>query len=277
MSVAPFTDTNSIVLADLTQAKTEPWKRTSADGVTLALAQGSASSEVALVVTNAGKVSRKGAWVRLERRFEPLLNLKQQQGLGLEVEGDGSGALLAIRLESPHVIAYGAVADRYLPLDFTGRRSVRLVETESTRWSDYVWNDGKGAYNVYRETIDFKAVESVSVWLQNVAPQRESKCRIGPIRALPLRAGTVKNPKLTVGSEVIEFPVELASGNWLEANGPEDCQVYGSKGEPLGKVTPRGHWPTLRAGVTDLQFSAEPCPGPDPRAQVTLFSYGEAL
>ena len=55
---------------------------------------------------------------------------------------------------------------RGLTVDFTGRRFFSLVETESARWSDYVWNDGKGIYNAYRETIDFGAVESarLSFW-----------------------------------------------------------------------------------------------------------------
>ena len=85
-------------------------------------------------------------------RFSPLLNLKERQGLGVEIEGDGSGALLAIRLESPRAIAYGAIADRYINVDFIGRRFFSLAETESSRWSDYVWNDGKSPYNAYRET-----------------------------------------------------------------------------------------------------------------------------
>jgi hypothetical protein len=277
MSVAPPTDTNSIILGNLTKADAEGWNRTSADGVRLGLGDAPSGSDAALTVTNAGKVQRKAAWARLERRFQPVLNLKGQQGLGLEIECDASGALLAIRLESPHAIAYGAIADRYLPLDFSGRRSVSLVESESTRWSDYVWNDGKGAYNVYRETIDFKAVESVSVWLQNLAPGRETKCRISPIRAVPLRPATLKNLRLTVADQTIEFPIELTSGSWLEANGPEDCLLYGAKGETLGKVVPRGSWPVLRRGLSALKFSTEISPGPDPRAQVTIFSYGEEL
>ena len=152
-----------------------------------------------------------------------------------------------------------------------------LVETESKRWSDYVWNDGKGLYNVYRETINFSSVESVSVWLQNLPPGRETRIRIGPIRAIPLLSVAVKNPKITLAGNTVEFRVELASGSWIEGNGPDDCAVYGYKGEPLGKVSPRGDWPKLRAGVTPLNFSCEAGGGPLPRARVTVFADGEAL
>jgi hypothetical protein len=279
MSAAPLTATNSALLADLAQAGAEPWKRTSAEGVNFTLTPVTNRSEVecVLVATNAGKVARNAAWVRLERRFDPVLNLKQRQALAVEIEGDGSGALVAIRLESPHAIAFGAIADRYINVDFTGRRIFTLVETESTRWSDYVWNDGKGIYNAYRETIDFGAIESISVWLQNLPTGRETKCRLGPIRALPLRLLLVKNPKVSVGGSTIEFPIELASGSWIECNGPANCTAYGAKGELLGKVTPRGNWPMLPAGVAPLQFSCEPNNAATPRARVTVFSHGDEL
>jgi len=279
MSSAPLTDTNAVLLADLTRAGAEPWKATSANGVTFTVTPATNQSDpwYALVATNAGKVARNAAWVRVERRFSPVLNLKEHQALGVEIEGDGSGAVVAIRLESPRAIAYGAIADRYIKLDFTGWRSFSLVETESTCWSDYVWNDGKGLYNVYRETIDFGAVESISFWLQNIPPGRETRCRLGPTRALPLRPGLVKNPRISLGAATLEFPVELASGSWIEANGPDDCAAYGARGEPLGKVVPRGDWPMLQTGIAPVRFSCEPVGAANSRARVTLFSRGEEL
>jgi hypothetical protein len=230
-----------------------------------------------VVATNAGKVARNASWARFERTFSPLLNLKECQGLGVEIEGDGSGTLVAIRLESSRAIAYGAIADRYIIVDFTGRRFFSLAETESSRWSDYVWNDGKGAYNAYRETIDFSAVESVNVWLQNIPPGRETRCKLSPVRALPLRKGVVKDPSITLSGKTITFPVELASGSWIECNGPEDCAAYGSRGEPRGKVTPRGEWPTLATGIAPLQFSCDSTNAFKPRCRVTVFTRGKEL
>ena len=213
----------------------------------------------------------------MTKHFEPPLNLKDQPGLGVEIEGDGSGALVAIRLESPHHLAYGAIADRYLTVDFTGRRTFTLVETESTRWSDYVWNDQKGPYNVYRETIHFGAIESASIWLQNLPPGRETRIAIGPIRALPLRSVGVKNPKLTVSGQTVAFPVELKAGSWIECNGPDDCTVYGATGESLGKVKPQGDWPTLGAGGNTLECAFDAGDPIAPRVRVVTFAQGEAL
>jgi len=173
MAAAPLSDTNALLLADLTQASTGPWKSTTAAGVTFSLTPRT-NSDCLVVATNAGKVPRNAAWVRFEKPFSPLLNLKERQGLGVEIDGDGSGAMVAIRLESPRAIAYGAIADRYAKLDFVGRRFFSLVETDSGRWSDYVWNDGKGAYNVYRRRLTLGplnlSVSGSRIFLPGVRP-----------------------------------------------------------------------------------------------------------
>ena len=77
--------------------------------------------------------------------------------------------------------------------------------------------------------------------------------------------------------KTIEFPVKLAAGSWIEANGPEDCVLYGSKGESLGKVTPRGEWPTLGVGHNELQFTCESDTGVQPRLRIVTIANGEAL
>ena len=69
--------------------------------------------------------------------------------------------------------------------------------------------------------------------------------------------GTVKDPALTVNGATMVFPAEVTSGNWLECNGPEDCILYGAKGEILSKVAP-GRLPAFRAGRNEVQFSCAP-------------------
>lgn len=275
-------DTNSTVLTDRELATADSWKRTTARGVDLRteatiLARNGVPATL-LIATNAGNVPRNAAWARLERHFSPPLDLKTKQALGFWVEGDGQGALLAIRLGSPHHLAFGAVADRYLPLDFTGPRFVTLVETESSRWSDFQWDDGKSLYNVYRETVDFGAIDSVSVWLQNLPPGRETRCRIGPVRAVPMVPATLRHPVLYVNGRPLRIPVELTSGQWIEVNDGTTIRVFGKQGEPLRTVildptTP----PWLDAGHNELRLSGLAGPGPAPRARVTVFRRGDLL
>ena len=193
------------------------------------------------------------------------------------IEGDGQGQIIAIRLESPRHISFGAVADRYITVDFTGPRLFTLVETESSRWSDYVWNDGKWLYNVYRETIDFGTVESLSIWYNNLAKDKQTKCIIGPIKAMPMVACTVKNPSVTVNGKAIVLPIKMQSGSYLEFGAGNDCILYNSKGEMLTKVRPDGAVPLFSTGENEIRFSSNAVDGPAPRVKLTVISHGKPL
>jgi hypothetical protein len=268
-------DPNNVVLADLSQPGQFAGSPRTAAGVTASLA---ATEEGGLfTAANSGKVPRRAAWARLDRKFEACLNLKGREALGVWVEGDGGGQIIALRLESPHHVSFGAVADRYITVDFTGRRRFTLVETESTRWNDYDWSDGKSLYNVYRETIDFGSVESISVWYNNLPADRPTRCVIGPVKALPMVACTVKNPAVTINGKTLVFPVEMSSGSCLELNTSSDCVLYGPKGEVIAQVSPPGPIPMLSAGENRIQFSSEPSAGPAPRVRLTISSHGQPL
>ncbi len=280
MSAAPYEDPQARVLADFSAATTNDWNLSAAPGVTLTFgtAPTADGGRVGiLTATNAGPTPANAAWARVVRKLDAPWNLKEHRALGFWVEGDGLGELLAVRLESPRHISFGAVADRYLDVNFTGRRSVTLLETESARWSDYAWNDGKSLYNIYRETIDFGAVETVTVGLQNLAPGKETRCRLGPVNALPLATCVVKNPTVAVNGVTINFPVEMRSGCWLECRSLDDCVLRGPKGELLQQVPVRGPLPTLEPGDNAVRFACDPVPGPAPRVKVTIFSLGEEL
>ncbi|MHC4226991.1 MAG: hypothetical protein ACYSW0_06140 [Planctomycetota bacterium] len=279
MSAGSYHDANNIVLADLSNPHQFAGPPRAADGVAVSLERTSGGPEGAGVFSaqNSGKVPRNAAWARLDRKFKPYLDLKKHQALSVWIEGDGQGQIIAIRLESPRHVSFGAVADRYITVDFTGPRLFTLVETESARWSDYVWNDGKGLYNVYRETINFGTVESLSVWYNNLARDKPAKCTIGPVKALPMVACTVKNPVVTVNGKALTFPVEVQSGSYLEFNAVNDCVLYGSKGEVLAKVSPEGSITVLSAGENQVRFSCDAVDGLVPRLKLTVISHGKPL
>lgn len=282
MGTGAYDGPEAVVLADFAEQDLAAWKPTQAAGVVSSVARepaegGSAREVAVLEATSSGQVPRNAAWARWQRAFAPSLNLKQQPALGLWVEGDGLGELLAFRLESPRHLAYGAVADRYLPVDFTGRRLVTLLESESTRWSDFEWNDGKGLYQIYRETVDFGAIGSVSVGFQNLPPGKTVRCRVGPVHALPMQPCTIRQPALTVNGVTVVFPAELSSGSWLESQGSEEGVVYGPTGERLATVPLTTPLPMLRTGENRLAFTCVPAEGATARVKVTVFSQGDPL
>ena len=277
MSAGSYYDANNITLADLSDLNQLTESQRSADGITVSLGETSngPNGSVIFSAASSGKVPRNAAWARLDRRFSPCLNLKEHKAIGLWIDGDGQGQIIAIRLESPRHISYGAVADRYITVDFTGPRLFTLIETESARWSDYVWNDGKGLYNLYRETIDFDMVESLSIWYNNLPKDKQAKCIIGPVKAMPMVTCTVKNPVVTVNGKSIVLPVEMQSGSYLQFNEGNDCILYDSKGQILCRVIPNGDIPMLSAGENQVRFSCDAGDGSVPRLKLTVISHAE--
>ncbi|MCU0918062.1 MAG: hypothetical protein MUC88_26395 [Planctomycetes bacterium] len=279
MTAGSYDDPNNIVLADLSEPSQFAGAPRTAGGVTASLSQAPDGARQAGVftATSSGAVPRPAAWARLDRKFDHFLNLKGREAVGLWIDGDEQGQIIAVRLQSPQHISYGAVADRYIPVDFTGRRQFTLVETESTRWSDYVWNDGKGLYNVYRETIDFGTVESLTVWYNNLPKDQPARCVIGPVKALRMLSCTVKNPAVTINGKTVVFSAEMPSGSYLEFTSGKDGTLYGPKGEVMANVSPEGPVSLLRAGESQIQFSCDAAAGPAPRVRLTVSAHGQPL
>ncbi len=161
-----------------------------------------------------------------------------------------------------------------MTVDFTGRRVFSLVETESARWSDYVWNDGKSLYNAYRETIDFGNVQRVSLWYNNLPHGQEVRCTIGAVKALRMLPCIVRNPAITVNGRTLVLPAEIPSGGYL-CGEQDEWIVYGPKGEPLRTVKLAGPALELRGGPNRLVFM-HPDGGP-PLEPGSWFSHGNQL
>ncbi len=223
--------------------------------------------------TNASN-SAQGAWTKVERTFDPPLNLSGREGLGLWVLGDGQGELLNVQLRCPEHLVAG-IGEHYIIIDFTGWRYFELVEPESRRWALYKWPYGD-PYSIYRESVNFSQVSSLTLWLNNLPPGKTVTCHLSPIKALPLSKSVLRRPRVTVGGKTILLPVELESGSYLEMNSVADCKLYGPKGEPL-EIKPEGEIPELQTGKNELTFTCETSEGVNARANVTVISEGDPI
>jgi hypothetical protein len=207
------------------------------------------------------------------------MDLGRKQALGVWVKGDSSGALLNLRLESPKHISHGARGDHFIRLDFSGWRYFALVEIESSAFSNYSWPISDFyVYDSYRHTIDFRNVDKLQLWLNNLPAGKAVSCQVGVIKALPMIEGTVLNPSINIGEKKITFPVRMRSGMFLEFNSLSDCKLYGAKGELIEEVHPIGAIPDVESGDNRVIFSSERTEGRGtPRTMVTIIEEGKAL
>jgi len=195
------------------------------------------------------------------------------------VKGDGNGQLLNLSLRSPIHISHGAHGDRFIKVDFTGWRYFELVEIESSEISDYIWPDDSHfyVYDSYRHTIQFKNIDKLQLWYNNLPGKKEVSCLLGPVKALSTVPLTIENPEITLNGEKLVIPVKMESGMYLELLSSTDCKLYGSKGELLQEIALESEFPSLIPGDNEISFS---CTGPDDvntRVQVTVIGHGKLL
>jgi len=286
MSVKPYDDPENIVLTDFSGNK-EFEDPEAAEGVTGWLKKAEEKTENGNVQAvfsafSSGKSLREGSWMKMEKKFEPWLNLQKNQALGVWVHGDGKGELLNIRIESPIHFSYGARGDHFVKIDFTGWKYFELVEIESSEFSNYIWpspvsDDHLYVYDSYRNTVDFKNVDKIQLWYNNLPAGETVECKIGPVKAIPMVSVPLENPGIMVNGKMITFPVTMEPGMFLELNSVSDCKLYGPKGELLTEVRIDNEIPVLASGENQISFSGKGTQGINSRIQVTVINEGDPL
>lgn len=282
MSVNSYADTTNIDVIDFCSLpKFE--KPENAIGITSELVvsdEKTPTGEAAglYMATSEGRVARGASWTKMEKRFEPFLDLKENQAMGVWIKGDGNGQLLNLRVANPRHIAHGARADHFIKVDFTGWKYFELIEIESAEVSNYEWAPSFASlYDTYRHTVDFEKVDHFQFWYNDLPAGKTAKTLIGPVRALSLVSSTINNPTVTIGGEKIVFQVSMESGMFLEFRSASDCKLFDSKGEFIRDVSILGKVPELKTGENKLSFSCDSPGEVNPRVQVTVISEGKPL
>jgi hypothetical protein len=282
MSVKPFNDPHNITIADFSESG-KFINEDSAAGVSGGIKNSNEKSKDGEATFNfyaqsSGVSPQEGSWIKIGKTFDPLLNLDKNQALGVWIKGDGNGQLLNFRIESPRYIAYGTHGDHFVKIDFKGWRYFELVEIESSEYSNYIWPDsGFYVYASYRTALEFKSIDKLQLWYNNLPAGKEVSCVVGPVKAIPIVTCIIENPCITVGKEKIVFPVKMESGMYLEFKSSTDCKLYGSKGEFLKDIHPQGKIPVLNPGKNEISFACDAPTEIKPRVQVTVIDEGKPL
>jgi hypothetical protein len=283
MAAKPYNDPGNILLTDFSDTSVfNPSFMAEGVSGSLKLSQEKTTNNepgMLFSAVNAGKTAQDGAYIGMEKTFENNIDIHKNQALGVWIKGDGGGQLLNISLRSPNNISHGAHGDHFVKIDFEGWRYFELIEIESAEISDYMWPDDSHfyVYDSYRHVIDFRRIEKLQLWYNNLPEGIEVKTLIGPVKAIPMVSCSLKNPAITIDGKKLTFPVTLESGMYLEMMSADSCILYGSKGEFLGNVKPVGDVCELKQGNNQIEFSFEGSEGINSRAQVTIIAEGSPL
>ena len=225
-----------------------------------------------LQVADPGKQSNP--WAHWQRNFDPPLDLRAHQAIGLWVHGDGKGEVLNIKLQSPKHLSRAA-GEHYVVIDFTGWRWIELIEPEGERYLDYRWPH-RGWYSVFRQSKRQHAVSRVSAMLANL-PKGQMEIHIGPVQGIPLAMPALDNLQLTVNGTPLALPFTARASESLELDPTGWLRLFDGKGKLL-RTQRMAHVPLLRAGANDFAFAcAPPLSGERARAKVTVFATGVPL
>jgi len=278
LAAGPYDAPDDVTLADFS-APAEFTDRASQSGVQAELRRSTerirAGLECGCFTAASTRRRRRSAWARIGKAFAPPLDLSERQALGVWVHGDGRGAVLNFQLRCPEHLVAG-IGDHYVIVDFAGWRYFELIEPEGERYDDYSWPYGS-PYSIYRESVDYGHVASLSVWCNNLPPGETVACHLSPVRALPLVKVRLRSPAVTVAGRTIVFPVEMDSGSYLEFRSRSACKLYDSEGRAIDEVAFEGELPWLERGLNQVRFECDAPDGVNARARVTIVTEGRPL
>ena len=281
----PLTEENPKPLVDFADIEKLTTKA-NADGVTQQLLVEENDVKLAKknlrIVAKSKRNTPKGAWTAVGYDYpHPYLNMGNGRAFGMWVKGDGSGALLNLHVETPYVY-HGAISDHYVDLDFTGWKYVELLlrERDAERMADYEWpySTAAGNHAVCRNVIYPSAISSVKLYLNNIPANGLVDVTVSPVIARPMIENELKDIQLNVNGTLINLPVALKSGHYIEMENVDDYRHYNERGELLEYVEPSfspDQRPLLLNGQNKIAFQAASVDGAtSARAKITVISLG---
>jgi len=278
MSAGPYDAAENVTLADFSKDKNFP-DRDAISGISTELHSSSEQVKVGSVSgcyrASSTRSAGKGAWTKIGKKFSPTLDLSNHQALGVWIYGDGKGEVLNFQVRSPKHLSE-AIGEHYVVIDFSGWRYFELIEPEGERYADYSWPYGDN-YSIYRELVKYGSVESLSLWYNNLPPNKTVTCYLSPVKALPTVKVKLINPAVTISDNTIIFPTEVESGCYLEFYSRSDCKLYSPQGELICEVKSQGKVPVLEAGKNQVKFTCGTSSVAAARAHVTVISRGQVL
>ena len=300
MAAGPYGAHGSILLADFARAekfgqcRAAPGVEASFQGVSISSTPAGEASACFTALNTGAKPD--AAWAMVQKKFDPPIDISKHQAIGLWVYGDGLGEVLNVQLRSPTALST-AIGEHYVVIDFTGWRYFALIEPEAERFQHCTWPEPdmpwdapvkqleqaeapqhwvSGRYEVYRETVHYPAIYTLSLMLNNLPLSRRVLCRIGPVQAVPVVETLIVNPSIDVPGKSFTLPVQLESGQYIEFAGT-DAAIYAPNGRTLRHAKPTSTVPVVPAGRSRMGFSCEYILGPVPRARVSIITHGEPL
>jgi hypothetical protein len=136
------------------------------------------------------------------------------RGIAMDIEGDGSGAVVLLQLHGR------GTRDYIVKIDFTGRRTVYIPHGEAS-WADGNWGWRFGAKN-----FDYHEVHQVGLGFGFIPPRTNPRVRIARLRVLADVPSRLVNPVIRAGNGKMTVHGEIETGCYLRYDGGDVATVH---------------------------------------------------
>ncbi len=190
--------------------------------------------------------------------FNCRANMANHRGIGLTIEGDGSGAIFAIQI---------AGRDYVVPIDFTGEKYVEILNGE-VAWHEERWGWRMGAKHTRYSMVTWFRTGFCHI-------PASTSCRVEVKKIKLLKEISVPLKELTISSSTGTLTVcgDIATGDYIEYDDGDTALISDANFNPKQTVQVENSSFTAKPGYDTYQFSA------DQQAwiEVQLFTQGDEM
>ena len=191
-------------------------------------------------------------------------DLSGRRALGLEIDGDGSGATLLVQIRG------NGIRDYAVPIDFVGRRLIEIPHGE-VAWSQASWG-----WRADTKYCDYASMGEVALGFGFVPPRTKARVTVGRLQALAEIPVTITDPLLTIGSQQMAMKGAVASGEYLVYEGGAFVTVYDANWNKVRDLSFSGPEITVPTGPVTVSFRSTSA-GPEPWVELQLTASGEPM
>jgi len=155
-------------------------------------------------------------------------DMQGRRGIGLEIDGDGSGATLLVQ-----VAGHGA-RDYAVTIDFRGKRWIE-IPTGEVAWFNSNWG-----WRMQTKHCDYSKLNEVRLGFGFIPPLREARVTVSRLQALAEIAVTLTDPILVLGERRFSMKGVVSSGEYIQYHGGKVVTVYDANWNKLRELPVNG-------------------------------------
>ena len=174
--------------------------------------------------------------------FTCRANMSGHRGIGMTIEGDGSGAIFAVQI---------AGRDYVVPIDFTGEKYVEILNGE------VAWHEERWGWRMATKHTRYSMVTWFRTGFCHIPSSTRAKVTVKDIKLLkeihvPLKELVIASPggRLTVEAD-------MRTGDYVEYDGADTAVIYDGNYHEKQRVKVRRDGFTAATGYDIYTFSAD--------------------